>query len=336
MVGCVVVKNRRIVGEGYHKQFGGWHAEVYALRKAGKQAKGSTLFVNLEPCSHYGKTPPCVEAIIAAGVKRVVVATLDPNPLVSGKGIRALRRSGIDVFVGAGKEEAGRLNEKFITFMKTGRPFVGVKIAQSLDARIADSFGHSKWITSKASRAYGHFLRSTYDAVLVGAQTVVRDNPNLTVRHVNGRNPLRVVLDGRLVTNPKFKIFNTRVAPTLLVTSMKASREKSTLISYLMKKGVQVITLKRTGQFKPRSVLRLLGKLGISSVLIEGGAKTVSEFLEERLVQKVHCFTAPKFLGGGLHSFSKSGSVRLSEAISLGNVELKQFGSDILIEGVIV
>lgn len=333
MVGCVIVKDGTVVAEGYHERFGGWHAEVNALRKAGNRANGSTLYVNLEPCAHYGKTPPCVDAILAAGVKRVVVAVNDPNPLVSGKGLRALERGGVEVKVGVGRKEAARLNEKFLTFIKTGLPFVGMKVAQTLDARIADLRGQSKWITSKASRAHAHYLRSTYDAVVVGATTIVRDNPQLTVRAVRGRDPLRIVLDGKLNSRPGSKIFNTRKAKTLVITTVKAAKQKPALVSALTKKGVQIIAMDLAPQLRPRAILKTLGGLGISSVLIEGGSQTIGTFLQAKCVQRVHCFIAPTIFGGGLQSVSLARPFHLTEALQLFDVTMKQLNTDILVEG---
>lgn len=332
MVGCAVVKNGGIIGEGYHKAFGGPHAEIFALKKAGKNAKNATLYVNLEPCSHFGKTPPCANAIIKAGIRKVVVASQDPNPLVARKGIKKLRDAGIDVQVGILRGEAERLNEKFYTFMKTRLPFVGIKIAQTLDGRITDSLGRSQWITSEEARKEAHSIRGDYDAILVGATTVQKDNPELTVRNVRGRNPIRIVLDGRMSVNPKSKIFNTRNAKTILFTSTQALQKKKKLTAKLAKQGVKVVAIGHNAEINPPTVLQMLGAFGISSVLIEGGSKTISAFLKHKSVNQIHCFVAPKILGGGLSSISLGVSA-LAKSIQIVKPSMKVVGSDFLIEG---
>ncbi|MBI3586820.1 MAG: bifunctional diaminohydroxyphosphoribosylaminopyrimidine deaminase/5-amino-6-(5-phosphoribosylamino)uracil reductase RibD [Ignavibacteriales bacterium] len=332
MVGCVIVKNGRIVGEGYHKAFGGPHAEIDALKKAGNNTKNTTLYVNLEPCSHYGKTPPCVDAIIKAGIKKVIIASQDPNSLVAGKGLQKLRNARIDVQLGLLRGEAERLNKKFYTFMKTRVPFVGIKIAQTLDGRIADSFGRSKWITSEEARKETHRIRSEYDAILVGANTVLNDNPELTVRKVPGRNPVRIVLDGRLRINPKSKVFNTRNAETILLTSMQALQKKKRVAALVAKQGVQIVAVGLTAEINPNTILLILGSFGISSVLIEGGGTTISGFLKHKSVNQIHCFVAPKILGDGLSSISLGASV-LAKSIQILKPSVKVVGSDFLLEG---
>ncbi|MBI3578361.1 MAG: bifunctional diaminohydroxyphosphoribosylaminopyrimidine deaminase/5-amino-6-(5-phosphoribosylamino)uracil reductase RibD [Ignavibacteriales bacterium] len=332
MVGCVIVKNGRIIGEGHHKAFGGPHAEVYALKAAGKNSKNATLYVNLEPCSHFGKTPPCADAIVKAGIKKVIVASQDPNPLVAGKGLRRLREAGIDVRVGLLRDNAERLNKKFYTFMKTRLPFVGIKIAQTLDGRIADSFGRSKWITSEDARKEAHRIRSEYDAILVGATTVQRDNPELTVRNVSGRNPIRVVLDGRMSVSLKSKIFDTRHAKTILLASGQALRKKKKLAAKIAQQGAQVVAVGNSAEINPETALRILASLGISSVLIEGGSKTISAFLKHKAVNQIHCFVAPKILGDGLSSMS-FGVSAITKSTQIIQPSIKVVGSDFLIEG---
>lgn len=334
MVGCVIVKNGRIVGEGYHKAFGGPHAEIYALKRAGTNARNAVLYVNLEPCSHFGKTPPCAGAIIKAGIKKVVVASRDPNPLVAGKGLRKLREAGIDVQLGVLRSEAERFNKKFYTFMETRLPFVGIKIAQTLDGRIADSVGRSKWITSKESRREAHRIRSEYDAILVGANTVIKDNPELTVRMASGRNPIRVILDGRLNINPKSKILKTRSAKTILLTSVPALQKKKKLAALVAKQGVQVVAAGSNVEINPKTVLQMLSSFGISSVLIEGGSATISGFLKHKSAHQLHCFVAPKILGAGLSAISLGASA-LRKSIQLMKPSVKVIGSDFLLEGAI-
>jgi diaminohydroxyphosphoribosylaminopyrimidine deaminase/5-amino-6-(5-phosphoribosylamino)uracil reductase len=333
MVGCVVVKNGRIVGEGFHGSFGGPHAEVNALRRAGRKARGATLFVNLEPCAHHGKTPPCVDAIIKAGVKQVVAASTDPNPLVSGKGVGRLRGAGVTVRLGVLRHEAERLNEQFITFMREGIPFVGVKIAQTLDGRIADCTGTSKWITSDKARTEAHRIRSTYDAILVGANTIVHDDPHLTVRFTKGRHPLRVIVDGRLSVPTRSRVFDTRSAKTILFTSLRAVSSKREKVSTLLKRGVPVLALGKSTRLDVLGMLHTLAALGISSVLVEGGSATVSDFVKAKLARKIHCFVAPKLLGGGLSSLTLVPHLGLRRAIRVENVRWKELGSDLLMEG---
>lgn len=333
LVGCVIVRNGTIVAEGFHQRYGGPHAEVLALRKAGRKARGATLYVNLEPCSHHGKTPPCTEAIIAAGVRRVVASTKDPNPLVAGSGFAELRKTGIQVEVGVLRSAAEELNEKFVTFMKTGFPFVGVKVAQTLDGKIADAFGRSRWITGEEARTYAHRLRTQYDAILVGAGTVLHDNPRLTVRKVKGRNPLRVVLDGRLSVKTSAKVFDTRNAPTIVLTSALAVKKYPRKVGQLAMRGVEVVSVQRSSDLHPKGVLAALGEMDISSVLIEGGANTISRFIDEGLVHRVHCFVAPKILGAGLDAWKLKHGYQLTQAIQLENVKLRTMGRDLLLEG---
>lgn len=333
MVGCVLVRREKVIAEEYHQRFGGPHAEALALQRAGSRARGATLYVNLEPCSHHGKTPPCVDAIIAAGVERVVAASKDPNPLVAGSGFRKLKKAGVDVRVGVLRQEAEELNEKFFSFMKTGLPFVGIKIAQTLDGRIADAWGTSKWITSEDARKYSNKLRTQYDAVLVGARTVVRDNPQLTVRRTKGRNPIRIVVDGRLSVKPSSIVFRTRAARTLILTSASAMKRQPAKVQDLSRRGVEVIPVQNNVLLRPREILSTLARLNISSVLIEGGSRTIGPFVEAALVQKIHCFIAPKVLGAGLNSLALDHPRPLSQSIQITNPVVARIGSDLFIEG---
>jgi len=333
MVGCVIVRNGTVVGEGYHRQFGGPHAEVEALRRAGRRAKGATLYVNLEPCSHRGKTPPCVDAIIRAGIVRVVACSADPNPLVSGRGVKKLRRAGIRVGIGLLRKESEKLNERFFTFMRTRLPFVGVKIAQTLDGRVADSHGESKWITSRGARKEGHRLRTQYDAIIVGANTIMVDNPRLTVRHVKGRNPLRVIFDPTLRLKLRSEVFNTRKAGTLVFTSARAMSRKKHVVARLSRQGVYLLGLDKGKPFDLGVVLRTLAALGVSSVLIEWGPSTASEFLSRHLVNKVHVFVAQRILGGGISSVALKPPLSLISSLKLHDVTCRGVGQDYLIEG---
>jgi diaminohydroxyphosphoribosylaminopyrimidine deaminase/5-amino-6-(5-phosphoribosylamino)uracil reductase len=332
MVGCVVVRNGKIVGEGFHEKFGGPHAEIFALKRAGKKTKGSALFVSLEPCVHYGKTPPCTGAIIHAGISQVFIASKDPNPLVSGKGVRQLRRAGIRVKVGVLQKEAEQLNEKFFKCMKTGLPYVGIKLAQTLDGRIADATGKSKWISSGAARKLVHHLRNEYDAVLVGANTVRQDNSELTVRLVRGKNPIRVIVDGRLSLPTTRKIFTTSAAPTWLLTSAKAVKANFRKVQKFVSQGVRVLPVSSEYSMNAESILRTLAAEGISSVLIEGGAGTVDGFVNQYLADIVYVFVAPKILGGGLSGFFFQTPRILSKPIKLVITKVSLVGEDVLVE----
>jgi diaminohydroxyphosphoribosylaminopyrimidine deaminase/5-amino-6-(5-phosphoribosylamino)uracil reductase len=332
LVGCVIARGGKIVGEGFHRQFGGPHAEIIALVRAGRKARGATLYVNLEPCAHFGKTPPCVDAIIHAGISKVVMAAKDPNPLVAGRGIRRLRESGVRVRVGILGEEARRLNEKFFKFMENGMPFVGIKIAQTIDGYIADFSGKSQWITSKEARRDSHRLRSEYDAVMVGAATVVRDDPDLTVRLFKGRNPVRVVLDGHLTVPTNRKIFTTTAAPTWVLASKSALRSKTAKVRTLASKGVRVLGVSSTARLGENDILRTLSREGISSVLIEGGSKTIAGFVSKKLGDKLYVFTAPKILGGGLKAFQFPRLRRLDASVELKPIRHVSIGNDLLLE----
>lgn len=332
MVGCVIVKDEKIVGLGYHEEFGGPHAEVLALRQAGKRAEGSTVYVNLEPCSHHGKTPPCVSALIEAGVRHVVAASVDPNPMIRGRGFRQLRRVGIRVTTGILSGEAKRLNEKFFFSMLSGLPFVGAKVAQTLDGRIADRNGRSKWITGKAARSYGHGLRGEYDAVMVGANTVLRDDPLLTVRGGKSRNPVRVILDGRFRVGGRLRILNTSKAPTVILTSAAMLQRNRSKAVALERKGVQVIGIQGGSVISGASVLKVLAGLGITSLLIEGGSTTLGPFLEKQLVRRVHCFIHPGLLGAGISGFAFGGRT-LRNALQLSDVSIRALAGDLVLEG---
>ena len=332
MVGCVIVRNGKIVGEGFHRQFGGPHAEIFALYHAGKKAHGATLFVNLEPCAHFGKTPPCADAIVQSGISKVVIASKDPNPLVGGKGIRRLHEAGITVKVGVLRKEAELLNEKFFKFMNTGLPFVGIKLAQTLDGRIADIAGISKWITSETARKEVHRLRSEYDAVMVGANTVLKDDPELTVRLVKRRNPIRVVVDGRMSLPTSRKIFNTHNTPTWVLTSTAAVKINDKKVQRLVVQGVRVLTVSASRLLSAESILKTLAAEGISSVLLEGGASLVAPFVKHSFADSLHLFIAPKILGGGLNGIRFDKPLFLHQHMKLRMANVKNIGDDVLLE----
>ncbi len=328
MVGCVIVRNGKIVGEGFHRQFGGAHAEIFALFHAGKKAHGATLFVNLEPCAHFGKTPPCADAIVQSGISMVVIASKDPNPLVGGKGIRRLHEAGIAVKVGVLRKEAEFLNEKFFKFMNTGLPFVGIKLAQTLDGRIADTAGTSKWITSEAARKEVHRLRSEYDAVMIGANTVLKDDPALTVRFVKRRNPIRVVVDGRMSLPTSRKIFNTHDTPTWVLTSTTAMKINERKVQKLVGQGVRILTVSVSHSLNVESILNTLAAEGVSSVLLEGGESLIAPFVKHSFADSLHLFIAPKILGGGLDGIRFDKPLFLHQHVKLKMINVMNIGGD--------
>ncbi|MFH0992293.1 MAG: bifunctional diaminohydroxyphosphoribosylaminopyrimidine deaminase/5-amino-6-(5-phosphoribosylamino)uracil reductase RibD [bacterium] len=335
MVGCVIVKHGRIIAEGYHRSFGGPHAEIEALRIAGNRSSGATLYVNLEPCAHYGKTPPCSQSIIEAGISQVVAACRDPNPEVAGKGFSEIRRAGIALIIGIRHKEAAELNHQFFYTMKTELPYIGIKIAQTIDGRISDSFGKSKWITSAEARKEGHRIRSEYDAILVGVGTVLKDNPQLTVRSVRGKNPIRIIIDGHLRVSDRAKVFDVRKADTILLTSSEAMNSETAKVSRLARRGVEVFGLDGGFELSTKAILKVLASLGINSILVEGGSGTISRFMEDRYVQKIHCFIAPKILGGGLPSIMISRHSKLRQASEITHMKIRSVGKDLLVEGLI-
>jgi diaminohydroxyphosphoribosylaminopyrimidine deaminase/5-amino-6-(5-phosphoribosylamino)uracil reductase len=335
MVGCVVVKNRKVVGRGYHKKFGQPHAEVNALLEAGKRAVGSTLYVNLEPCSHFGKTPPCTDLIISKKVKKVVVAMRDPNPLVNGKGIKKLRDAKIDVIEHVFEADAKKMNEKFIKSVKHKTPFVTLKIAETMDGRIADSTGDSKWITNSQAQKYAHELRAQHDVILVGANTVIKDNPQLNVRHVKGNNPLRVVIDGRLTSQMNSKVFKNAVKTKAIVfTSVEAFHRRKTKVAQLEQQGVIVLKLSsKSNQISLNQVMKQLHKMNISSILVEGGANILSQFINDKLADKLVVIIAPKILGDGIQSITLGKNISIKKVFRLSHVTVNKLGDNVLIEG---
>lgn len=334
MVGAILVKNEKIIGAGFHEHFGGNHAEINAIQNAKQDVAGSTLYVNLEPCSHYGKTPPCTEAIIKNKIKKVVIGTLDMNPLVSGSGIRALKDAGIEVKVGVLENECVALNKFFFKHISKQLPYVTLKVAQTLDGRIADLSGDSKWITSLNSRRYVHDLRSQYDAVLVGTKTVKIDDPNLTVRFIEGRNPKRVVVDSSLKLNLKLKLFVNNIDGNLLLLTSRKSADKKRKLEKLKALGVEVLFVKenKDGTLNLKHALEELGKNKISSVLVEGGRKIYTSFIKEGLFDDMVVFISPKIIGEGLPAVDKLGIHSIRKSMKLRVRAVEKLGEDVLIE----
>ena len=335
-VGALVVKNDVIVGHGYHEGAGSPHAEIAALERAGRRAKGGTLYVTLEPCVHWGRTPPCVDAVLSAGVKRVVISSLDPNPLVFQKGVRKIRRAGIDVTVGVLEERNRRLNEFYAKYITRSIPFVTLKAALSLDGKMATKKFDSRWISSPPTREYIHLLRAEYDALMVGVNTIIQDDPRLTVRHSNWRDKklTRIILDSALRLPRQARILSTLAqGRTLVFTNMNAPRPKKEALAKL---GVEVISLPgATAIVDLHRVLAALGKREIASVLVEGGGRLATSLLEKKLADKVVLTISPRFIGGknAVSVFGGEGPKSLKDALSLNAVSSFQIGEDTLLEG---
>jgi diaminohydroxyphosphoribosylaminopyrimidine deaminase/5-amino-6-(5-phosphoribosylamino)uracil reductase len=331
-VGCVIVRNGVIVGEGWHKKAGEPHAEVEALLRAGAGARNGDVYVTLEPCAHYGKTPPCADALIAAGVKRVFAAMVDPNPKVSGRGVDALRAAGLQVTTGLLERESRLLNEPFIKHVTTGLPFVIMKSAMTLDGKTATASGDSRWISNEGSRRYVHRLRSIVDAVMVGGGTVNTDDPQLTSRIPGGRDPIRVVVDSGLGIPLDSRLLHLRSpARTLIATLAGVSPKADKIRSY----GAEIIPCReREGRVDLADLLAILGGRGVQSILLEGGGTLAGEALRLGLIDKFLLFYAPKLVGGdGRGLFAGQGVALMADAIPLHNLKLRKFGDDILLTG---
>ena len=342
MVGAVVVKAGKIVGKGFHKTAGSAHAEVNALNDAGLSANGATLYVTLEPCNHTGRTPPCTEKIIETGIRRVVVAMLDPNPDVRGGGIDVLKSRGIDVTLGICEAQAENLNEIFIKHIRTKRPFVILKCAATLDGRIATRTGDSKWISGEASRAFVHRLRHAVDAIMVGIDTVKNDDPKLTTRlpddtvKNNGLDPTRIILDTRLSIPEDAKVLQLfSDSDTVIITGNSASEDKKDRIE---KRGSRVVESSvKDGLIELDPLMDRLGALGLTSLLIEGGSRVIASALSAGIVDKIIFFYAPKILGGddGVPICRGEGPEIMKDSISVKDVRVRRFGDDVMIEGYI-
>lgn len=346
MVGALVVKSGVVVGRGYHCYETADHAEVNALREAGSLAKGATLYLNLEPCCHHGRTPPCTDAILRSGIHRVVASMTDPNPLVAGRGFHTLEINGVEVEVGLCEKEAQQLNEKFITYITQRRPFVLLKTAMTLDGKIATRTGNSRWITSEASRLVSQQLRAEYDGILVGAQTIITDDPELTIRIENKRHRalFRIVIDGSLSISPEAKILKTTSkSPVLIFADEKAASIKHGGILALHDrvreyeaKGAQVLLdAGIDGEVSLSGLLNELGRRQITSLIVEGGANVSGQFLTYKLFDKASFFIAPKLVGGkaAISAIGGAGFGLLDEAIELENLEITRHDQDIEITG---
>lgn len=336
-VGAVVVLDGRVVGRGYHRFAGGPHAEVYALREAGENARNATLYVTLEPCNHQGRTPPCTLAVLQAGISRVAVGMPDPNPNVAGGGAAFLRRHGIRVDAGILERECRELNQPFIKHATTGMPFVTLKAAATLDGHTATRTGDSRWISNEQSREYVHRLRSTSDGILVGIGTALADDPQLTARIKGrrvGRQPTRIVLDSLLRLPVKSNLAaSAREVPVLVACAGEASPERQTALESA---GVQIIRMPQPqGPLHIPSLLLELGKRQIASLLVEGGSKVLGAFIESRMADAFHFFYAPRILGdcGGLPLVEGNRRDLMSEALRAFSIKVRRFGDDVMLSG---
>ena len=330
-VGAVVVKGGRKAGEGFHARAGGDHAEIIALKQAGRRARGATLYVTLEPCAHFGKTPPCVLAVLRSGVSRVVIAERDPNPVTKGRGVLALKRKGLRVTEGVLRAEAEELNRPFRKWVTTGLPYVTLKAAQSLDGKIASRGRDSKWITSEASRRVGQFLRKASDAVLVGIETVLADNPRLDVRVPVSKRPVKVVLDSRLRIPADARLFRTPGRVLVATTSRSEPRKRRVLANFC-----DVATVPSYGgRVDLKALLKELGRRGVLHVLVEGGGEVIGDFVDRRLADEIFLFVAPVIIGGRAApaSVMGKGPASLNGALKLKDVSFGRVGPDFIFYG---
>ena len=341
LVGAVLVKNGRILSEGAHERFGGPHAEVNALRGIKKIPSGTTLYLTLEPCDHFGKTPPCTEVILRSGVRKVVFAMRDPNPAVAGRGYKKLKKQGVTVRAGVLEKEAQLMNRHYTYWIKNKRPYITVKVGQSLDGKIATRTGRSRWITGDSARQRAHELRRQSDAVLVGVSTVLNDNPLLTVRlprrqaGLPGRHPqpLKVVLDTSLKTPKRAQLLSKKSpGPTLIFTTRRAALRAK---RYGGRAQVVVVPEKKAGRLDWRAILRELGRRGVTSLLVEGGGEVIGSLFSEGRVQEAYFFMAPRIIGGrdAVGSVGGQGVSDLRRAASFKHWEAERVGDDLLFHG---
>ena len=333
MVGAVIVKGKRIIGKGYHKRCGSDHAEIRAIKNASRGSSGSVMFVTLEPCDHYGKTAPCTDAIIAAGIKAVYIAMGDPNPLNSGRGIKRLRDSGIRVDVGLCGAEARELNRKYIKFITKRLPYVTVKLAQSLDGKIAARDYSSKWITSPEARKLVKKMRSKFNAIMVGSNTVSKDDPFLLDEKRRSSKVMRVVVDSRLKIPIDSNLVKTRnKAPLVIGTTELASRNKEARLRKM--DNIDIIRMgSKEGRVPLKTLLKSLAARGAVNILVEGGGRLVGSLMDGRLVDEVLFFISPKIIGGSFSSIMGRGAANIREAVRLENIKMRKIGGDILVRG---
>ena len=332
-VGCVIVRDGEVVGKGWHKKAGTPHAEVHALRAAGELAAGADAYVTLEPCSHFGKTPPCARAFIEARVARVFVAMVDPNPLVSGRGIKMLQDAGIEVEVGLLEAESREINRPFVKWIRTKRPYVVLKSAITLDGKSATATGDSKWVTCDRSRREVHRLRGRLDAIMVGVGTVIKDDPLITCRVPGGKDPLRIIVDSTLRIPRHAALFSLRSEAKTVIATCCADLAR---IDAVAAHGVEVLVCsEKDGRVDPDDLLTKLGERGVQSILLEGGSHLAGAFLRAGLIDRCMLFLAPKLVGGaGMGLFAGAGVNLMADAIRLEEMKVKRIGVDLLVEGV--
>ena len=334
LVGAVIVKDNRVVGCGWHRKAGTPHAEVHALNQAGELAQGADVYVTLEPCAHYGKTPPCAKALVEAKVKNVYGGLLDVNPKVAGKGFKILEDAGIHVEYGFLQDELRKQNEVFFKWIEHKKPFIVLKAAMTLDGKIATATGQSKWITNETSRAYGYKLRDIYDGIMVGINTVIEDNPMLTARVDGGKNPIRIVVDSSLKIDINANVVQDKSAKTIIATTDKADKDK---ILKLQAQDIDVIVVDKDENDKVdiEKLLDILGQQNICSILVEGGATLSGSFVAKKLVDKVYFFIAPKIIGGkeAKTPVAGTGILNLQEALALKDIQIEKLEEDVLIIG---
>ena len=336
-VGAVIVKKGAIIGTGYHKKPGKPHAEAIALQRAGSQAQGSTVYITLEPCVHWGRTPPCVDQLIRSGIKRAVISSYDPNPIVHQKGIQKMREAGIDVSIGLLQEKNSTLNEVYNKYIRSRIPFLTAKVAASLDGKIATSKHQSHWITSGYTRQYVHLLRGEHEAIMVGINTILHDDPRLTIRHPlwKKKRILRVVIDSKLRFPLGAKILETLEKGRIMIFTCQSSASKKA--EALKKKGAEVISLPKSpeGKVDLIEVLAWMGQKEISSVMVEGGSQLLTSLLEKKLVDKIYVTFSPKLIGGARAPtfFEGQGFSSLTDALRVRNAKCHQLGEDFVLEG---
>ncbi len=332
-VGAIIVKDDEIIGQGYHRRYGEKHAEINAIQDARGRVSGATLYVTLEPCCHYRKkTPPCVNAIIKHNIGRVVIGTVDPNPQVNGEGIEILNRHGIATEVGVLKEECLRINETYFKYIQTGVPFITLKFAQTLDGRIATVTGDSQWISSESTRRLAHRLRSLHDGIMVGIGTILADDPQLTVRLVKGQSPIRIIPDSKLRISLNAKVLKDQdVAPTIIATTPQADEKQ---LSSLKGMGIEVLMVSEDerGEVDLGDLFKSLGERGISSILVEGGARIITSLFHQGFVDKVVLVIAPKIMGKGIEAVGDLSILGVGDVLKLSYVRIYRRGEDIVIE----
>lgn len=335
LVGAVIVKDSKVIGTGYHEKYGKEHAERNAVKNCNEDMEGSTIYVTLEPCFHLGKQPPCVDLIIEKKFKRVVIGMTDPNPLVAGKSIQKLKQHNIEVIAGVREKECRKLNEVFIKYINTKTPFVLLKAGMSLDGKIATAKGESKWITCKESREDSHKLRNKLQAIMVGINTVLSDDSELTCRIENGRNPIKIIVDSHLRTPIDSKIVKTNPNLTIIATTEKADEDKKRILENI---GIEIITTSiKDDRVDLKELMQKIGQRNIDSILIEGGSELNFSALEEGIVDKVRFYIAPKILGGkdSKSSIGGQGFYKLSDCVNLTRVTFNNIKEDLIVEGYI-